>query len=262
MPSRPLKKAKPAPCSQKRAIAITRVSTDRQELGPEAQKAAIIAWAEREGVEIVEWFHEVESGNNEFVSGRRTLLTAIAALKSSDCGWLAVAKRDRLGRLVRENALAEALVKEQGARIVCADTPSASADTPEAQFFRHIFDAVAQLERARIALRITEALAVKRARGERLGAIPYGWDVSDEPGSKLLVKREDEQTVIKLVRTLYAKGKTLPEINGDLRKNGLKSREGVAFRTNQLERMLTQEMLAMEAKLKRGKPGAGKADKA
>jgi len=42
------------------AVAYLRVSTDRQELGPEAQRAAIEAWATREGVTVAAW--HVEAG--------------------------------------------------------------------------------------------------------------------------------------------------------------------------------------------------------
>ena len=35
------------------AVAYLRVSTDEQHLGPEAQRAAITAWASREGVSVV-----------------------------------------------------------------------------------------------------------------------------------------------------------------------------------------------------------------
>ena len=238
---------------RKRAVALVRVSTDRQELGPEAQRHAITEWAAREGVTVVQWFNEVESGGNDLLTGRRVLLDAIASLKAQDCGLLVVAKRDRLGRSVKDNALATALTRDEGARIVCADGTLVADGGPESNFFNHIYDAVAEFERGRIVLRILEAMAVKRARGERLGAIPYGWDVSPDPNSKVMVKNNAEQEVIKFVRLMYSRGKMIPEINGALRKKGVKSRNGVWFKTVQLQRMLTKEQLAQEARLTRGK---------
>ena len=41
------------PGNPKRAVAYLRVSTDEQRLGPEAQRAAIAAWAVREGITVV-----------------------------------------------------------------------------------------------------------------------------------------------------------------------------------------------------------------
>lgn len=39
----------------KAAVGYLRVSTDEQNLGPEAQRAAILAWALRNGVTVVAW---------------------------------------------------------------------------------------------------------------------------------------------------------------------------------------------------------------
>ncbi len=41
-----------------KAIGYIRVSKEEQNLGPEAQQAAINAWAARSGVKIVAWFEE------------------------------------------------------------------------------------------------------------------------------------------------------------------------------------------------------------
>ena len=40
---------------QSRAVAYLRVSTEDQALGPEAQRAAIEAWAARQGVQVLSW---------------------------------------------------------------------------------------------------------------------------------------------------------------------------------------------------------------
>src|SRR5260370_30004876 len=44
------------------AVAYVRVSTEEQNLGPEAQRAAIGAWAERHGVRIAATFEDRLSG--------------------------------------------------------------------------------------------------------------------------------------------------------------------------------------------------------
>jgi hypothetical protein len=61
------------------AIAYTRVSTGKQGssgLGLAAQQAAIRAFAEREGVEVTQWFQEVETGKGSDALDRRPQLAA------------------------------------------------------------------------------------------------------------------------------------------------------------------------------------------
>ena len=40
-----------------KAVAYVRMSTDRQDLSPDAQRAAIERWAKGAGVKVVAWHH-------------------------------------------------------------------------------------------------------------------------------------------------------------------------------------------------------------
>ncbi len=224
------------PGSPKIAIALIRVSTNKQELGPEAQRAAIEAWAKREGVHVAQWFSEVVSGMWE-VAARKGLLSAIAAIRDAEAGVLVVAKRDRLGRSVVQNGIIESLCKTEGAVVVCADGTAVDDGTPEATFVRTLFDAMAQMERARIAQRTIAALAVKKARGERVGQIPYGWRLPDDGGQKL-VEVDAEQKIIREARKLYRTGMSIRTVAYEIAKRGYKSRSGRRLRSTQVERML------------------------
>jgi hypothetical protein len=44
------------------AVGYVRVSTEEQNLGPEAQRDEIRAWAKRQGVEVVAWHEDRVSG--------------------------------------------------------------------------------------------------------------------------------------------------------------------------------------------------------
>ena len=52
------------------AVAYLRVSTDEQKLGPEAQRAAIQSWANREGVSVVAWHTDAGVSGGGWVLGR------------------------------------------------------------------------------------------------------------------------------------------------------------------------------------------------
>jgi DNA invertase Pin-like site-specific DNA recombinase len=84
-----------------RAIAYYRVSTERQRrsgLGIEAQRAAVVRFAEAEQITLIREFVESESGKGADALDRRPeLAAALAAARSAKCPVL-VAKLDRLSR--------------------------------------------------------------------------------------------------------------------------------------------------------------------
>src|SRR4051812_41386352 len=80
------------------AIGYIRVSTTRQELGPEAQRASIEAWAAQRGVRIASWHEDRGVSGSAPIEARPGLLAAITAVREHRAGTLAVARRDRLAR--------------------------------------------------------------------------------------------------------------------------------------------------------------------
>src|SRR5215208_830741 len=84
-----------------RVIAYYRVSTKRQQrsgLGLEAQRAAVIRFAEAEGMNITGDYVEVETGNGADALDRRPqLAAALLAARKAKCSVL-VSKLDRLSR--------------------------------------------------------------------------------------------------------------------------------------------------------------------
>ena len=205
------------------AVAYLRVSTDRQELGPEAQRAAIEAWASREGVTVVAWHVEAGVSGAAAIADRPELVAALASLTVHGAGVLVVAKRDRLARDVMNAAMAERMAADAGARIVSAAGEGTDSADPSAVLMRTMVDAFAQYERAMIAARTRAALAAKRAKGERTGTIPYGF-TADAAGR--LEQHAAEQATIARVRELRAAGATFPAIVAQLRAEGVASRAG------------------------------------
>ena len=219
----PRNTARRAPTNPRTAVAYLRVSTDRQELGPEAQRASIAAWAAREGVEVVAWHLDAGVSGGAPIADRPELVAALASLTVHGAGVLVVAKRDRLARDVMNAAMLERMAADAGARIISAAGEGTDSADPSAVLLRTMVDAFAQYERAMIAARTRAALAAKRAKGERTGTVPYGF-TADATGR--LEQHAAEQATIARVRELRAAGASFPAIVAQLRAEGVASRAG------------------------------------
>lgn len=219
------------------AVAYIRVSTDRQELGPEAQRAAIAAWASREGVTVAAWHVEAGVSGAAAIADRPELVAALASLTVHRAGVLIVAKRDRLARDVMAAAMLERMALDAGARIVSAAGEGTDSNDPSAVLMRTLVDAFAQYERAMIAARTKAALKAKRARGERAGTVPYGF-TSDAAGR--LSPCPAERAVIAQVHALRAAGVTLRGIVAELARAGVVGRTGNALAMAQVQNIIAR----------------------
>ena len=204
------------------AIGYIRVSTTEQVdsgLGLEAQRAAIIAEADRSGLTLTDWFADEGVSGGAGLDKRPGLALALDALKKGDV--LIVSKRDRLARDAMLACWIEKEVTRSRATIVSAAGEGNGTD-PTAQLMRRIIDAFAEFERAIIRARTKAALAVKRARGERVSRFaPYGYQ---QDGDRW-VEEPHEQEAVALMRQWRGK-LSLRDIAARLQRRGYLSRSG------------------------------------
>lgn len=208
-----------------RAIGYRRVSTAEQAgsgLGLDAQQSAIIAGAAKLGLPLAATFTDAGLSGGLALAQRPALLAALDALGRGDV--LIVAKRDRLGRDVLNVCLIQKLVERKGARVVSAAGEGSDDDGPTSILMRQIIDAFGQYERALIRARTCAALAVKKARGERVGGIPFGSQLADD--GRTLEPHADEQRALGLLRDLRAAGYTFRAVADELNRQGFRSRTG------------------------------------
>ena len=231
----PRNTARRASTNPRTAVAYLRVSTDRQELGPEAQRAAVVAWAAREGVEVVAWHLDAGVSGGAPIADRPELVAALASLTVHGAGVLVVAKRDRLARDVMNAAMLERMAADAGARIVSAAGEGTDSNDPSAVLMRTLVDAFAQYERAMIAARTKAALGAKRARGERAGTVPYGF-TADAAGR--LAPCAAERAVIAQVHALRAAGLSQRAIVAELARAGVVGRTGNGLALLQVQNIL------------------------
>lgn len=152
-----------------RVIGYIRVSTEEQadsRAGLEAQRAAILAEAERRGWKLVEVIEDAGySGKN---LKRPGIQAALEALQSRRADTLVVAKLDRLSRSLLDFAgLMDKATRERWA-LVALDL-GVDTTSPAGEAMANVLATFAQFERRLIGQRTREALATKKAQGVRLG---------------------------------------------------------------------------------------------
>jgi DNA invertase Pin-like site-specific DNA recombinase len=214
-----------------RFVAYFRVSTSRQGqsgLGLEAQKASVYRFMSPSD-ELVDSFTEIESGRK---NSRPQLQAAIARARQDDAVLL-VAKLDRLAR----NVAFLAALMESRVRFQAVDLPSAD------EFTLHILAAVAQKEATAISSRTRDALAAKKARGDKLGT-PR--NLTPEARAKALVSLQtnaqeniNNRQAAQLASLLRGNGASLRDIADRLNKSGYRTRRGQEFHAASIQRLLS-----------------------
>lgn len=209
------------------AVAYIRVSTTEQKIGPQAQEQAIHQWCLDNGVELAcDPFIDLGISGGKGVEDRPGLIGALDAMRAHNAEILIAHKRDRIARDRLMIGQLELLLRRDGRRICTTDHPSSESVsmTPYLRAMEGVQDVFAELERALIRARVTESVAVKRRKGQRIGTIPYGWSLAKD--DKTLVPDEREQAVVKMIKRLRSQGSSLRSIAEKLQQRGIKPRSG------------------------------------
>jgi DNA invertase Pin-like site-specific DNA recombinase len=203
-----------------------RVSTDDQALGMEAQRSAILA---KHPEAVIEADHGV-SGVDPV---RPAFAKITERLRKGDI--VVVVRRDRLGRDYILAGLMTREVERIGARLVSLDGQTSDPNDPTSVLLRVILDGVAEFERAMIRARTRAALKAKKAQGQRIGAVPFGFDLAE---GGMLVPNHAEQEAIAAAKRMHKRGKSLREIAAALGKQGFTNKAGKPLAAQSIKQML------------------------
>ena len=217
-----------------KAFAYIRVSTEEQAtdgVSLEAQKAKVAAWADLNGYELAEVF--VDAGISGTKTDRLGLTQALAAVGKDDA--LVVYSLSRLSRSTKHTIEISERLAKVGADLVSISEKIDTTSAAGRMVFR-MMAVLAEFERDQLAERTATAMQHKKAKGERVGAIPYGKTLADD--GVALVEVPVEQEVIAEARKLHAAGISLRKIALILAEKGFRSRNGKVFAATQIQRMV------------------------
>jgi len=245
--------AKPTPGDATVAVGYVRVSTDQQELGPEAQESAIRSWAAQHAIRLVEPIHRDDLTGATDPMDRPGFQQAYALARQHRAGWLVVKHRDRVSREPMLTAATEAALHRIGVHLLTTDRkPIDDRDDPMQGMIAAITDGFGKVELHRIRQRTADALAVKKRRGEVVGSVPLGFEAVVQGGTRVLVPHQGEREAARRATELQAQGVSLRAIGRTLTAEGLPPREGGPWHHTAVRRLLV-----FWARLEGNGPGEG-----
>lgn len=204
-------------------IAYLRVSTDEQSLGLDAQKLACEEYCRKHGAELHAVFSDEGLSGGLSFDKRPGILDAIASLGKGDV--LLIAKRDRLSRGdTLAMAMIEAGVARKGAKIISTAGEGTESEDPASILMRRMVDAFGEYERLIIKSRTKAALQTKKAKGERVGHIPFGYKLSEN--GIHLETNELELEILQQMRDLRQSGLSYRDIAEEMNNKKAFNRGG------------------------------------
>ena len=216
--------------TQKKFIAYYRVSTQKQGqsgLGLEAQKTTVQNYVKCSECILAE-FVEVESGKKD---SRIELDKALNFAKETGA-TLIIAKLDRLSR----NVAFLFQLRDSGVKFECCDLPDLNTMS------LGIFATFAQYEREKISQRTKDALAAKKARGEKVGRADYYSEVGRAKAIEVrqanAQNNENTKRAENYAKMLRAQNMTLQAVCDRLNSEGFKTAKGKAYAPNQVKRLI------------------------
>jgi site-specific DNA recombinase len=179
------------------------------------------AWALANGYEV-EAVYADEGISGKKASNRPGLASALDHVCRTR-GALVVYSLSRLARSTKDALAISERLSKVGADLVSLSEKIDTTSAAGKMVFR-MLAVLAEFERDLVSERTKAALALKKSRGERVGQIPFGFELGED-GSTLVPSGREQATLAEL-RRLRAAGWTWKRIAHDLNVRGLRTKSG------------------------------------
>ncbi len=212
-----------------RAIGYARCSTNEQAdggLGLEAQAERIKAYGIMWNLALAGLVVDAGVSGGKPLASRDGGQRLLSALKGREAESVVMLKLDRMFRNAGDCLSTVEKWERAGVALHVVDLGGNAIDTTSAagRFMLVVLAGAAEMERNLTRERTRSAMAVKRANGQRIGTVPYGFDLADDGAA--LVPNEAEQAVIADIRGMRSNGMKLEKIAAALTKRGVPTKTG------------------------------------
>lgn len=221
-----------------KVIGYTRVSTDEQAdegVSLLDQEAKIRGYCDLYGLELVEIISD--PGESAKTLDRPGIQRGLGMLRSRKADGLVVAKLDRLSRSVGDwNDLIDGYFGEKPGKTLVSVGERIDTQTATGRMVLNVMMTIFQWEREVIGERTKAGLQFKKGKGERVGQVPFGYDL-DEDGVHL-IPNAAEQEAIRVVQQLRTDGLSQRKIVDELNARGIPAKEGGQWHQSTVRRVL------------------------
>lgn len=221
------------------AIGYIRVSTAGQAddgVSLDAQRERLEAWCLVNGYTLAAV--HVDAGLSGKRSDNRPALQAALDEVCSKKGVLVVYSLSRLARSTKDTLTIADRLERSGADLASISEKIDTTSAAGKMVFR-MLAVLAEFERDLVSERTTVAMQHKRNQGERVGTVPYGFELCADGFT--LRRNENEQRVLELINELRADGFTLRAIAAELTRRGVMTKKGnTSWKVSSVQRILAR----------------------
>ena len=202
-----------------KAIGYTRCSTNEQAdsgLGLDVQDERIRAYCTLRGLELVTLITDAGISGGKPLASREGGKRLLESLHRKQAGAVVMLKLDRMFRNASDCLTTVEKWDRAGVALHILDLGGNAIDTTSAagRFMLVVLAGAAEMERNLTRERTKSAMAIKRANGQRVGALPFGFDLADD--GRTLLANTDEQSVIDEMKKMRARGWTYEAVAEEL----------------------------------------------
>ena len=210
----------------KNATAYIRVSTEGQVtdgVSLDAQQAKIAAWCLVNDLALGQVF--IDAGVSGKRADNRPQLQEALDTVCADGGVLVVYSLSRLARSTKDTIAISERLDKAGADLVSLSEKLDTTSAAGKMVFR-MMAVLAEFERDQVSERTCTAMAHKKAQGQRVGTVPFGYDLAAD--GITLIDNADQLKAIELIHSLRDKGYSLRAIAQALEAAGVATANGKA----------------------------------
>lgn len=207
-----------------KAMIYARVSTAGQTEGVsmEAQQARASAWATANGYTVAATFSDAGISGKR-AANRKGLQDALAAVCATRGNVLVVYSLSRLARSTKDAISIAERLEKAGADLVSL-TEKIDTTTASGKMIFRLLAVLSEFERDLISERTRAALAHKAAKGERIGGVPFGFNVATD--AVRLIPNATEQGTLSEMREMRRRGLSWAAIAETLNERGTLTKTG------------------------------------
>ena len=226
-----------------KAVGYIRVSTTEQAeegVSLEGQETAVRAYCSMRGIQLVELINDAGISAGKPLHRREGGRRVLELVRRKAVGGVVAWKLDRLFRDCADCLSVTGSWDKADVALHLIDMGGQAIDTSTAmgRFFLTVMAGAAEMERNLIRERTSAGMAVKKARGESPGQVPYGYRLAND--GVRLEANPDEQRRLAAMLTWRSQGLTLQAITHRLNQEAVPAR-GKQWHLTTVARLMRRE---------------------